>query len=318
MGFTVISPGPLTTVQDLGRFGYQSIGFAPSGVMDYRAAVLANLLVGNSKEEAVLEATLLPPMLEFHTGNVIAITGGDFEAKLNEIPILPYQAISVKAGDTLQFGMPKNGCRCYIAFAGGMDIKKVMGSCSLNNRCQIGGIEGRKLKAMDQIGFKNPVPFLSYMKRRNLLEERKKALEGNTSKILRVVCGMQKDRITKEGIKTFFKAPYSVTNESDRMGYRLCGEKISVKEKADIVSDGIVLGAIQIPSSGQPIIMLCDRQTTGGYVKLGAVCFVDIAKIAQAKMGDVFHFQKISLRKAQKLYRKEEKEFEKLQWMVES
>lgn len=312
MGFTVISPGPLTTIQDLGRVGYQSVGFSTSGVLDYRAAVLANILVGNEKSEAVLEATLLGPMLEFQETNIIAITGGDFDAKINDQSVPCYQAILVKKGDILSFGMPQRGCRCYIAFAGGMDIIEVMKSRSTNIRCELGGYQGRKLRSMDEISFRAPKASLKNMEKRNLINEKKRITKHEEVKVLRVVLGMQKDYFSKEGIHTFLHETYTVTNESDRMGCKLSGAKIDVKESADIISDGVPLGGIQLPSSGQPIIMLNDRQTTGGYAKIGAVCFVDIPKIVQGKVGESFSFRSISVKKAQKLYKKEEQEYIKL------
>lgn len=313
MGFTVISSGPLTTVQDLGRIGYQHAGFQTSGVLDYRAAVLANLLVGNKKEEAVLEATLIGPMLEFDETNIIAITGGDFEPKINGELVNCYRALVVKEGDVLSFGMPKKGCRILIAFAGGMRVSKVMNSYSTNIRCMVGGYFGRALKAMDVIHFKSPVDSLVHMDRRNLGKEYEKKYNDTNQSILRVVLGMQEDSFTQEGKQTFFTEPYTVTNESDRMGCKLNGKPVTAKVKADIISDGVPFGGIQIPSSGQPIIMLRDRQTIGGYAKIGAVCFVDIPNLVQGKMGDEFRFKPISVRKAQRLYKREEREYHKLE-----
>lgn len=312
MGFTVISPGPLTTIQDLGRNGFQNVGISTSGVLDYRAAVLGNLLVGNKKEEAVLEVTLMGPILEFKETNIIVITGGDFEAKINEKEVSSYQAILVNKGDTLSFGMPRNGCRCYIAFAGGMDISYVMESRSTNVRCEFGGFQGRKLKAMDEILFRAPRSKLNHMKDRNLYNEKERLIKREEVTTLRVVLGMQKEHFTKKGIHTFLNEIYKVTNESDRMGCKLSGKKIEVKERFDIISDGVPLGGIQVPPSGQPIIMLKDRQTTGGYVKIGAVCFVDISKIVQGRVGERFCFRCISVKEAQKLYKKEEREYQRL------
>lgn len=312
MGIKIINPGPLSTIQDLGRIGYQSAGFSTSGALDRRAAILANLLIGNPKEEAVIEATLIGPMIEFTKENVIAITGGDFNPTLNGASVPLYEAITVRAGDTLMFGMPRRGCRSYIAFAGGLNIPKIMNSKSTNIKCEIGGYQGRALKAMDEIDFSAPKSILSNMDKRRLPKEIE-ALENREQIVnIRVVLGLQSDYFSKEMLETFFYEHYIVTNESDRMGCKLDGKPIESKTSVDIISDGVPFGGIQIPSNGKPIIMLSDRQTTGGYAKIGTVLSVDISKLVQCQVGTRIRFQEISLKEAQRLYKKEQKEYLKI------
>ena len=295
MSITVLNPGLLTTVQDQGRIGYQQFGVSVSGVMDPRSASLANILVGNDEKEAVLECTMMGPHLQFNQANCIAITGGDLMPTLDGKPIPNYTAVKVEAGQVLKFTMPKTGCRAFIAFAGGLDIPEVMGSRSTYMKAKIGGVEGRKLAKDDVIGFRAPKAELKNMNFRSMASE----FVPRKEYTVRVVLGPQDDYFTDAGIQTFLSEVYSVTAEFDRMGCRLEGEAIAHKEGGDIISDGIAFGAIQVPSSGKPIIMLGDRQTTGGYTKIANVISVDFRILAQLKQGDKVRFEQVSVKFAQ-------------------
>ena len=295
MSITVLNPGLLTTVQDQGRIGYQQFGVSVSGVMDPRSASLANILVGNDEKEAVLECTMMGPHLQFNQANCIAITGGDLMPTLDGKPIPNYTAVKVEAGQVLKFTMPKTGCRAFIAFAGGLDIPEVMGSRSTYMKAKIGGVEGRKLAKDDVIGFRAPKAELKNMNFRSMASE----FVPRKEYTVRVVLGPQVDYFTDAGIQPFLTEVYSVTAEFDRMGCRLEGEAIAHKDGGDIISDGIAFGAIQVPSSGKPIIMLGDRQTTGGYTKIANVISVDFRILAQLKQGDKVRFEKVSVKAAQ-------------------
>ena len=295
MSITVLNPGLLTTVQDMGRVGYQQFGVSVSGVMDPRATSIANILVGNDEGEAVLECTMLGPQLRFDAANCIAITGGDLGPTLDGKPIPNYCAVSVEAGQVLRFTAPKTGCRAFIAFAGGLDIPEVMGSRSTYMKAKIGGVEGRKLAKDDVIGFRAPKTQLKNMKDRNLYPE----FVPRSVYTVRVVMGPQDDAFTEAGVRTFLSETYTVTPEFDRMGCRLEGAVIEHKESGDIISDGIAFGAIQVPSAGKPIIMLADRQTTGGYTKIANVITADFRLIGQLKAGDKVRFEKVSIAHAQ-------------------
>ena len=294
MSITVLNPGLLTTVQDLGRMGYQQFGVSVSGVMDPRAAATANILVGNPEDEAVLECTMLGPQLRFDATNTIALTGGDLMASLDGQPVPTYRAIAVQAGQTLRFQAPKTGCRAYIAFAGGLDIPVVMGSRSTYLKARIGGLEGRKLQKDDVIGFRAPGAPKN-------LSERYIYPEFSPRPVytLRVVLGPQDDAFTPEGVATFLGSEYTVTNEFDRMGCRMDGPAIQHKNGGDIISDGIAFGAIQVPGSGKPILMGADRQTTGGYTKIATVISADFRLLAQLKAGDKVRFEAVSVQAAQ-------------------
>lgn len=295
MSITVLNPGLLTTVQDLGRVGYQQFGVSVSGVMDPRAAAIGNILVGNPQGEAVLECTLMGPQLKFETDEVIAVTGGDLSPTLDGQPVPTYAALAVKAGQTLRFGAPRAGCRAYIAFAGGLDIPLVMGSRSTYMKAAIGGFEGRKLQKGDALGLRAPVAGYANLHQRAIAPE----FVPRPVYTLRVVLGPQDDAFTPEGVATFLGSEYTVTNEFDRMGCRMDGPAIQHKNGGDIISDGIAFGAIQVPGSGKPILMGADRQTTGGYTKIATVISADFRLLAQLKAGDKVRFEAVSVQAAQ-------------------
>ncbi|MBE7005022.1 MAG: biotin-dependent carboxyltransferase family protein [Ruminococcaceae bacterium] len=295
MSITVVSPGLLTSVQDAGRFGYQQFGVSVSGVMDPRAMRIANILVGNDENEAVLECTMLGPELRFSAANVVAITGGDLGPTLDNQPIAGYAAIVVQAGQTLRFTVLRSGCRAYIAFAGGLDIPQVMGSRSTDMKAKIGGLNGRKLEKNDEIGFRASNPDVLNLVQRRIAPE----VAARESHTVRVLMGPQEDMFTPAGIKTFLNETYAVTNESDRMGCRMEGPVIEHRNSGDIISDGIAFGAIQVPTAGKPIIMFADRQTTGGYAKIANVITADFRIIGQLKAGDRVRFVKTTIEEAQ-------------------
>ncbi|MGL5694138.1 MAG: biotin-dependent carboxyltransferase family protein [Peptostreptococcaceae bacterium] len=308
MGIFIRKGGLYTTVQDYGRTGYQDVGFSVCGAMDKFSLGIANLLVDNKEDEAGLEVTLVGPEIEFTKDNFIAITGGNLNPKINGKKINMYKIIYVHKGDILSFENARSGARAYIAFCGGLNINTIMGSKSTNVKCSMGGYKGRTIKENDYIDFCNPSKYIPNFLSRNIhLKE-----EDESITTLRVIIGPQDDAFTQDGIKTFFSSSYEITKDFDRMGCRLDGPIIEHKASADIISDGIVLGSIQVPSHGKPIIMLTDRQTTGGYTKIGTVISVDIKKLAQRKVGDIINFKQISLKEAQLLYRKEKDELNKI------
>ncbi len=301
MDIQIITPGALTTIQDYGRIGYADIGFSPSGAVDTEAMELGNILVGNKLGEAVFECTLFGPTIYFNRDNVIAITGADMNPKINDQEIPLNQAVTVKAGETLVLGFAAKGCRSYIAFSGGLRVEECFGSKSTNLKCEIGGYNGRALKANDELGFVNPVSKLTGMKQRFI---EKSVGEVGKVRNVRVVLGPQDDYFTELGLHTFENEIYKLSNDSNRMACKLVGPTIEGKQTMDIISDGISLGAIQVSSNGLPIIMLSDRQTTGGYAKIANVISIDIPVLAQCKPGDEITFKVISLKEAQKLYKK--------------
>ncbi len=292
----VINGGILTTIQDSGRYGYQELGIPTSGAMDDYNFRLANILVGNKLDEAVLEMTYFGPTLKFNEDLTLAITGSDMSPKINGQAIPMFETIKVKAGDTLQFGKVNEGIRSYLAFGGSIDVPMVNGSKSTHIKTKMGGIDGRALKAKDTLNIKK-----SREKTMRRIPE-KYLPKFSHCNILRVVLGPQDDYFTEKGIHDLFRSGgYQVTKDFDRMGIRLKGTEIEHKETADIISDGTNFGSIQVPANGQPIILVADRQTTGGYTKIGNVITPDLPKLAQMTFLDKVLFQKVTIEEAQKL-----------------
>ncbi|WP_295858486.1 biotin-dependent carboxyltransferase family protein [uncultured Oscillibacter sp.] len=295
MSIEVLHPGLLTTVQDLGRTGYQRFGVSVSGAVDPRSAAVANILAGNPDGEAVLECTVLGPQLRFDAPAVIAVTGADLGPTLDGVPVENYRALRVQAGQTLRFTGPKCGCRAYLAVSGGLDVPEVMGSRSTYMKAKIGGWHGRKLEKGDVLPLRAPGTEPKALENRALAPE----FRGRSEYTLRVVMGPQDDAFTPGGVSAFLSGVYTVTPEFDRMGCRMEGPEIEHNGSADILSDGIAFGAVQVPDSGQPIVMLADRQTTGGYTKIANVISADFRILGQLKSGDRVRFEKVSLAAAQ-------------------
>lgn len=315
MGIRVLKGGMLTTVQDLGRTGYQSQGFSVAGVMDVRSFRIANLLLDNPENEPVLEFTLIGPTLEFTSATIIAITGGDFQPTVNEEPVPMYTALYMNKGDILKFKSARTGSRGYIAFSSYLEVPVVMGSRCTNLKSKIGGFKGRKLQEGDYMNFRIKRRYLPFFLSRKLELDDLNEFEKDET-VLRVVMGPQDDRFSKQGIETFLNSEYTVTSDFDRMGCRLEGPYIAAKESSDIISDGIAFGSIQVPAHGKPIILLADRQTTGGYAKIATVASVDIPKLVQRKTDHKIRFQPITVQEAQELYKKELKELDQMRKII--
>ncbi len=305
MSIKVITPGMLSTIQDGGRKGFAALGFNASGVMDVRSYHIANALVGNFTDEAVIEMTYLGGSFKFLESNYIAITGADMSPKLDGAPVEMYKTVFVKRDETLTFSAATSGMRTYLAVRGGIDVPVIMGSRSTNLKCRLGGLDGRPLKAGDIVPCRDVYDEFH----KHLIHSAPKEDFRSDEITVRVLLGPQDDYFTEHGIKTFLNSTYTVTNESDRMGCKLSGEKIEYKNTVDIISDGIVFGSIQIPRTGNPIIMLADRQTTGGYAKIATVISVDLPLLAQARPGTRVHFELTDRQKAERLLKQEQKEF---------
>ncbi len=297
MSIRIIDPGPFTTVQDLGRIGYQNLGVSVSGAMDQRSLIIANILLDNDDNEAVLEATLKGPTLEFTADTCIAVTGGNLWPVLSGHKVPMYQAVPVRAGQVLSFDLAESGSRAYIAFAGGLDLPLSMGSRSTYAKAKIGGLNGRKLQEGDVIGFRAPKATLPLMEKRIAFTENFSAKES----VIRVILGPQEDAFTPEGIETFLTGTYTVTPKTDRVGCQLAGPSIQHVKDGNIISDGISNGAVQVPSDGAPIVILADRQTVGGYTKIANVITVDLPRMGQMKMNDRIRFQAVDIDYAQDL-----------------
>ncbi|MCY6485122.1 biotin-dependent carboxyltransferase family protein [Clostridium aestuarii] len=309
------SAGLLTTIQDSGRYGFRKYGIIVSGAMDGFAHRIANILVGNEEKDAVLEATLIGPKILIKEDTLISICGGDLSPQINNCDVPMWRPVYVKGGSILSFSKCVVGSRTYVAFAGSFNIEKIMESKSTYMRAEIGGYEGRALKKGDVLKL-NDISHIGNRIANNLLKDvncygfaaTKWFIGGevlpkyDASPIVRVIADGQYDCFDDESKKNFFQNKFMITSQSDRMGYRLKGNNLSLKEPLEMISEAVSLGTVQVPADGNPIILLADRQTTGGYPKIAQVISVDIPIIAQLKPGDRLGFQKISLEEAQSLY----------------
>ena len=294
--FKIITPGLFTTVQDLGRYGFQQYGMPVSGAMDTFSHKVANLLVDNPVDFATIECTFNGPEIEILSDTFIAVAGGETSLLINNQEADSYRNHKLHKGDMVKVGNITTGCRVYIAFAGGIDVPVVMNSRSTYTRAKVGGYLGRPLKPGDILSIgPHSKPFRKLQIRKELLPKLKQ------NQTIRVIGGTEVNSFLFEGVKTILTSSYTITNKSDRMGYRLEGPAISHTEGPDIISSGICNGAIQVPGDGKPIIMLADRQTVGGYTKIANVITTDLPLIGQMKPGDTIQFEQIHLEEAHKV-----------------
>lgn len=281
--------GLLTTVQDLGRVGRQRSGLSPGGVMDPFAATVANLLLGNPRGDAVLEITLLGPALRVLAETQIAICGGDLSALLDGEPLPLWKTVTVRAEQRLSFARRRAGARAYLAVSGGFAVPEVAGSRATFLRGNLGGLEGRALRGGDILPGVVP-PLLAAERSLRLSDQPAYELPA----ALRVLPGPHLPHFTDTGQAAFFAASYTVSPQSDRQGYRLSGPAVSRSNLGDLLSEPMPLGGIQVPPDGQPILLMADRQTTGGYPLVAVVISADIPRAAQLAPGDALHFVPIS------------------------
>lgn len=317
MTIKVIRPGLLTSIQDLGRYGYQKYGVIVSGGMDAYSLRLANLLVGNAENEAVLEISLSGPALQLEKGTLFSITGGDISPTIHGEPVPMGKPVYLRESGVLQFGACKSGCRCYFSVAGGIAVAAVMGSKSTYLRAGIGGYKGRALQAGDELSVNSPgkksMQYIDF-----LIPQKSVASSafittdwyvgrdhipgaGDPVKI-RIMLGSQYEQFNEASKARLFQDAFQVTAQADRMGYRLAGSILQLSEPLEMISEAVALGTIQVPPDGNPIILLADRQTAGGYPKIGQVAAVDVAKVAQIKPGRKICFSKVSIKEAEELY----------------
>jgi biotin-dependent carboxylase-like uncharacterized protein len=293
----IVDPGPQTTVQDLGRVGQLRYGIPPSGPVDVRAFVIANRLVGNPDGAAGLEGTLMGPRFTVEAACAIAVTGAEAPVTINGNAAEPWTTLTLSPGDTVRVAAARAGVRVYVAFSGGVDVPPVLGSRATYLRGRLGGLQGRSLKRDDVLRLL-PAPMPAPQR---LAPADRPVFEAEVE--VRAVLGPQADRFTAEGIAAFLGGPYEMLPQSDRMGARLKGPRIAHARGHDIISDGIALGSIQVPGDGQPIVLLVDRQSTGGYTKIATVGSFDIGRLAQVKPGQRVRFRAVDIAEAHRLRR---------------
>lgn len=291
MRLHISSPGPLTTVQDLGRWGYQAMGMPVSGAMDPSSLRRGNAMLGNRPGDAALEMACVGPDVTFEGSGAVVLTGAELSAQLNSKPVENWAVFEVKSGDRLRFGQLRRGVWGYLCVTGGVSVPLVLGSRSTYLKTGTGGHGGRALAAGDVLQTGEP----SAAWRRRVGFICPDSLKPDWSdRALGLVLGLQQDAFPPAGLATLFESEYRVDLTSDRMGYRLEGPAVEHALPPDIVSDGVPLGSVQIPGSGEPIVMMADRQTTGGYTKVGVLTAVSTAFLAQHPTGSSVRFRRLS------------------------
>jgi antagonist of KipI len=281
-------PGMMTTVQDLGREGFGSIGVSASGAADPVALRIGNRLLGNAEGAAALEFTLVGGAFRFDIDTWVALTGSDFGATLDAVPIENWAVLRVCKGQVLRMQSTRSGARCYLCVSGGIDVPLVLGSASTHLLSALGGFNGRPLRKGDvlRVGPRRPPPARHLNPRiaEDLAPRRR----------LRVTEGLQDEWFTDASRRAFFETSYRVTEASNRMGLRLDGAKIDFRLQREMITAGVPVGAIQVPSGGQPVIVFVEQQTTGGYPVIAGVIAADLASVGQLRPRDVVEFECVS------------------------
>ena len=297
MSFKVEKPGMFTIVQDLGRWGHQLRGVTVSGPMDPFSLRVGNVMLGNDQNDAALEVSMFGLEITMQTECCVAVTGADLGLRINGNPAAAWAVHYVTPGTRIALtALTGDGCRAYVCFSGGIDVPPIMGSRSTFTRAKLGGYKGRKLAAGDVVNLREPRPLW----RRSAgfvcpLELRPTRFKDQP---LDTMDGPQADAFSEKGVATFYSESYSITNEIDRMGYRLAGPEIERVKPPDIVSDGIVWGSVQVQGQNQPIVMMSDRQTTGGYTKIAVVCAWSMAQLAQRLPNETARFRRVTEKQA--------------------
>jgi len=289
-GLTVLRPGMLASVQDLGRHGHRQLGICPGGALDTLALTLANRLVGNADGAAGLELTLGACELRFEVATRIAFAGDDFDARLDGEPLWPCWSMPVAAGQVLRLGganrrRGKEGLRSWLAVAGGIDVREVLGSRSTDLKAGFGGHEGRALRKGDVLPLGEPALDAERLARRPFgVHAPEGGMDDDGTIALRVLPGPEYEQFTLAARELLWREAWRITPRSNRMGSRLEGAELKRKRHADMLSSGVIPGTVQVPPSGQPIILMGDAQTTGGYPRIGVVVGADLWKLAQAPL----------------------------------
>lgn len=285
-----IDPGPLATIQDSRRHGWQRFGVSVAGAMDPVGLAIANLLAGNPPGTAAIEVTLLGGTWEVGADSIrLAAAGADVSLTIDGRPVAPGRAHTLRRGQRLALSATANAARGYLAVAGGFDCPPMLGSRSTHLRSHLGGIDGGPIRAGQEL----PLALAAAPAGPDLALD-PATLPARPARI-RAIPGPQGDAFTREGLETLFSADYTVTPEADRMGARLAGPKIAHAGGYNIVSDGVAPGSIQVPGAGQPIVLFADRQTTGGYPKIATVISADLGFLARCRPGDVVRFERTDL-----------------------
>jgi len=297
----VEAPGLLTTVQDLGREGFGPMGVSPSGAADRLSLRLGNRLVGNDEGAAALEMTLIGGAFRFPEGGVVALAGSDFGATLDGNDVKLWTSFPVKPGQTLRLGVSRSGARCTLSVAGGIVVEPFLGSASTHVLSGLGGFAGRPLRKGDVL---ETGPAARPFRKRTVAPQ---ALAGlSPRKVLRVTPGPQSDWFPESEQECFYVNPYTVTERSNRMGIRLQGKPMASGSRGNMITEGVSLGAVQLPSPGHPIILFVEQQTTGGYPKIANVISADLHFVGQLRPRNEIRFERVEMSAALHLLKEQE------------
>ncbi|MGD8106804.1 5-oxoprolinase subunit PxpC [Pantoea sp. FN0302] len=304
----IIRAGINTTLQDCGRSGWRQLGISGGGVLDEPAMRTANLLVGNPQTAAVLEITLGQFCAEFDRDGWFALTGAGCNADIDGRPAWTGWRLPVKKGQRLTLSMPVRGMRSYLAINGGFDIAPVLGSCSTDTRAEFGGWQGRRLQDGDLLPLAAPTH--DFSKTAGV----RQLLWGNR---LRALPGPEYHEFSKESQEAFWRVSWRLDPQSNRMGYRLQGRPLTRNVNRELLSHGLLPGVIQVPHNGQPIVLMADAQTTGGYPRIACVIEADLHHLAQIRLGEPIHFIHCTLEEALQAKRQQEQVIERMAWGLE-
>ena len=300
-GMVVETPGLFTTVQDLGREGFAPMGVSASGAADPISLRIGNRLVGNPQSAAGLEMTLVGGAFAFERAAVIALTGADFGPSANGIPLPMWTSIEIQGGQTVTLGSSRSGARAYLCIRGGIAVEPFLGSASTHVLSGLGGFEGRALRKGDRLDLGAALPLF---RTRTLSPQMLERLQPR--KVIRVTDGPQSDWFASSSWKIFRESTFRVTEQSNRMGIRLEGPPIPLDASREMITEGVSLGSIQVPPSGQPIILFVEQQTTGGYPKIANVISADVHSLGQLRPRDSIRFERIEMSAARSLLMEQE------------
>ncbi|MFL9481797.1 biotin-dependent carboxyltransferase family protein [Chitinophagaceae bacterium LWZ2-11] len=316
MSIKIIKAGVLDTIQDLGRFGYAHLGINPSGVMDTCAASVANILTGNNITEGIIELHFPSAELLFQQDALIALSGSDFNATINNVGVPLNVPIIIKQAGVLRFTKKQTGARCYLSIRGGFDLPFWLNSLSTNTKAQAGGYKGRRLLKDDVIPFRNKIDYTKALRDHDFQTLPWKGYFTDfyySSNLIRFTGGPEYTRLNTISQTLLTTTGFNITTQSDKMGYCLKGEELSLTDSSQLLSSTVTTGAIQLLPNGQLIILMADHQTTGGYPRIGNVVYEDIAKLAQMNPNQTIQFQKIALEEAETLLYKHRQYLQQLQ-----
>ena len=297
MSIKIIKPGICSSIQDMGRTGYRSLGIGPGGVMDFFSAAVANYLVGNDENQPVIEMHFPAAEILFQTNALICIAGANFDAYINDTVVEMHQPCFIQADDVLSFKKNISGARAYLAINGGMEAENWLGSFSTNAKIKAGGFKGRLLQKEDIIKIR-----LATVEKNNKKITVSPAVINsiyNNLNSIRCIAGPEWNLISVSTENIFLASAFTITNQSDRMGYRLSGESLSLKKSTELISSPVVFGSIQLLPNGQLIVLMADHQTTGGYPRIATVIAADLPKLAQLPVNAKINFKLISAEQAE-------------------